>query len=230
MRKTEADWTLDHISAFWDWHAGSPRRQQNYFTSMVGGGIVRFMQRHVPLRGRLLDYGCGTGQLLEILAEYPIDAYGLDFSPESVDLVEQRLRGRPNWRGAVSGFPAPFSDQHFDVITFVETIEHLKQGSLENTLNELRRLLKPGGRLLVTTPFNEDLEAGMIYCPFCSSEFHRVQHMRSFSRESLRELLAAFGFSVLYCNNTNLRNYRSFLDRVYGFRRARSHLVAIATI
>jgi SAM-dependent methyltransferase len=218
-RKSEHDWQPAHIAQFWDWCTSSSERNQQYFASLVGRGIDRFLRRHARLEGRLLDFGCGSGHLLEILLqENPrLEGHGLEFSRESAAVTEKRLGGRENWRGAkhVSGLPVPYPGGHFDVVTFIETIEHLKEEWLEGTLRELHRLLRPGGRLLVTTPFDENLEASMVYCPFCRSEFHRMQHMRSFSCESLRRLLDRFDFDVLYCRNVNLRSYRGILDRLY---------------
>lgn len=247
-KKVEHDWQTEHIASFWDWCSRSPLRQRSYFTAQVGSGICEFLQRHVPLQGRLLDFGCGAGHLLDVLLQKSdgLEGYGLEFSCKSAEATEQRLAGKSNWRGVrcAEELPAPFPADHFQIITLIETIEHLKEDALYATLGELHRLLAPGGRLLITTPFEENLEANMVYCPFCSSEFHRMQHMRSFSIDGLRRLVEEMQFQVAYCRNINFRHYgggRNWLvgakdgakNRLKALLRMRvappPHLVALAT-
>jgi hypothetical protein len=70
-------------------------------------------------------------------------------------------------------------------------------------LGEIRRILKPGtGYLFVTTPNNENLEASTVFCPECGAVFHRYQHLRSFTIESLEELMRSHGFATTLCNIT----------------------------
>ena len=61
----------------------------------------------------------------------------------------------------------------------------------------------------MTAPDSEDLEKGAIYCPFCDSEFHRMQHLRSVTPASLRQLLDRAGFKVDFCDSVDLRKFES---------------------
>jgi SAM-dependent methyltransferase len=79
---------------------------------------------------------------------------------------------------------------------------------LSDTLAEIHRLLKPGGRLLLTTPFDEELEKHMAFCPFCKAEYHHMQHMQRFSVESLSQLLKKYGFKIEFCKNINLEKFQ----------------------
>jgi len=53
-----------------------------------------------------------------------------------------------------------------------------------------------GGALIITVPDNENLEDNMVFCPNCKSWFHKVGHVRSFDKESLKQLIEESGFSV----------------------------------
>ena len=55
-------------------------------------------------------------------------------------------------------------------------------------------MLKPGGRLVVTTPNEEDLEQSKVVCPECLARFHKMQHVRSWSARTLTERLEGYGF------------------------------------
>lgn len=197
IRKRGSDWSDAHIRAFWANFAANPHKSGQYFSKLVAAELVTLLRLTGCLRGRILDYGCGPGYLLEKLVEQPVECWGMDFSAESVRECERRVAGRRNWHGAVAidRLPTPFPDASFDTVTCVETIEHLTDEHLSSTLKELRRLVAPAGSVLLTTPHAEDLDAAMIFCPFCDSEFHRVQHVRSWTGESLRKALKGAGFA-----------------------------------
>ena len=91
----------------------------------------------------------------------------------------------------------------------VEVIEHILDEQLDETLGRLAALTKPAGTLVVTTPNNEDLDLGMAYCPVSNLLFHRWQHVRSFTRETLCAVLDRFGFDEVVTHHV------SFDDAIY---------------
>lgn len=111
-----------------------------------------------PLRGaRVLDVGCGGGLLAEAMAREGARVLGLDLSPELVDIAKlHRLESKQN--GAVLDLEyrvqpvealADAQPGDFDAITCMEMLEHVPEpGSI---LEACARLLKPGGRLFVST-------------------------------------------------------------------------------
>lgn len=210
IRRQGSAWTDAHIRAFWANFAANPYHSAQYFSKLVASELVALLRLNGCLRGRILDYGCGPGYLLEKLVEHPVECWGLDFSEESVRACEQRMAARPNWHGAtaIESLPSPFPDASFDTVTCIETIEHLPDAHLVSTLRELRRLVAPGGSVVLTTPHAENLEAAMVFCPFCDSEFHRVQHVRSWTIESLRAALYDAGFSDVSAHAIDLTELR----------------------
>jgi ubiquinone/menaquinone biosynthesis C-methylase UbiE len=209
--KKPLDWTEEDIAIFWDWQSKSISKQHQYFTSVMAPGIVRFLKNKGLLKGSVLDYGCGAGHLLaEMVKERQVDFYGLDFSAESIAATQKRTLNAANLKQlvTVNKLPSSFSDNSFSTISLIETIEHLQDEKLHETLNELYRLLKSKGKLFITTPFNEDLSRHMHFCPFCKTEFHHIQHMQSFDVTRLTALAKQHQFNVDYCSNINIEKLR----------------------
>ena len=210
QRKTPADWTPERVKRLWTYWNTKPHLISENFSFQVGTGLVNFLAATGRLQGEVLDYGCGLGYLLEQLLKRGLNCSAVEFSPESVALVNQKFHDYPNWRGAklVDGLPTPFAPASFDVITCTETLEHVPDELLPAIVDETYRLLKPGGIVFFTTPNEENLEYAMTYCPFCDAEFHKVQHLRAFSPSSLRELLVDRGLEVLFCQGIDLTEFQ----------------------
>ena len=107
--------------------------------------------------GAVLDVGCGTGYLLERLAERGFRGVGIDLSPESIAIAEKRLAARgagERLRARVgSAYDPP--EGEFDVIALTDVLEHLEEPRA--ALRALRERLAPGGLLVVSTPNRRSL-------------------------------------------------------------------------
>jgi 2-polyprenyl-3-methyl-5-hydroxy-6-metoxy-1,4-benzoquinol methylase len=211
IHKKPQDWTTADIAAFWDWQSKNANRQQQYFTAVMAPTIVQFIKKKGLLKGDVLDYGCGAGHLLEqMVKQTGANFYGIDFSTDSIDETKRRVAGKPNLKELilVDKLPTHFSDEQFDSITLIETIEHLQDDALHETMQELFRILKPNGTIFLTTPFNEDLGSYLNFCPFCKSEFHQMQHMQTFDVAALHALAARHGFKVDSCINIDIERLK----------------------
>jgi 2-polyprenyl-3-methyl-5-hydroxy-6-metoxy-1,4-benzoquinol methylase len=210
-RRSDEDWTFECISNFWNWQNSRLNGLENSFSYQVGGGIINVLKTTGHLEGCALDYGCGPGYLLNHLLRERLDCYGIDLSKEAIDLTNAKYDGNTHWRGGhkVDNLPTPFKSDFFDVITCIETLEHLTRSQLTAATCEIFRILKPNGIAMFTTPYAENLDKAMLYCPFCDSEFHRMQHFRSFNEHSLEAVLTATGFAVLFCQNLNFMNFQN---------------------
>jgi SAM-dependent methyltransferase len=223
-RKRPIDWSPEVIRRFWNYLPTTARYQELYFSRMVGRGIVRFLELTGRLQGSFLDYGCGQGDLIRHVLHLhrDIQCWGADSSAAAVERVNKELIGKGGWREAalLRDLPSPFPDAVFDVVTAVETVEHLRDEMLAPFLSDIRRILRPSGIALFTTPNEEDLGAAMLYCPFCDSEFHGMQHVRSFSVESLRRVLEESGFRIIFCERLDFSEFQ----RPYPVRRGKALL------
>ncbi|MFK5688321.1 class I SAM-dependent methyltransferase [Ornithinimicrobium sp. LYQ92] len=97
---------------------------------------------------RILDAGCGSGPLSAELLARGAHVSGVDASAAMVDLARGRLGEEVDLRVADLGAPLPFEDAAFDVVVASLVLHYLQDWSV--ALSELRRVLRPGGRLLVS--------------------------------------------------------------------------------
>jgi 2-polyprenyl-3-methyl-5-hydroxy-6-metoxy-1,4-benzoquinol methylase len=203
------DWQDEVVARFWEYSSVRPQKRLLYFSRQAGDGLALFLHLRGVLSGRLLDFGCGPGYLFEHLASYPVECWGTDQSPKSIAEVEARCRALTNFRGAclIGELEPFFNGLTFDVVTCVETIEHVQQKETDRLVLSLRRWLKPGGTLVITTPHDEQLDEATAYCPFCDREYHMMQHVRSFGASELKAILEGNGLSVEFCQGIDLGRF-----------------------
>jgi SAM-dependent methyltransferase len=100
---------------------------------------------------RLLDAGCGTGGFLHwaVAAGAPARVCGVDISPEAVELCASRV---PEAELHVAPLrELPFEDAAFDLAVTNDVLQHVPEREIADSMDELRRVLRPGGTLLVRT-------------------------------------------------------------------------------
>ncbi|HRE26959.1 MAG TPA: methyltransferase domain-containing protein [Anaerolineales bacterium] len=108
---------------------------------------------------RVLDLGCGRGEIVRHCAELGAAAYGVDYSPVALDLARTMLAGEQALQ-AETGLARsdaklmPFPDGAFDRVLIFDVVEHLFPWELDLCLRESRRVLKPGGMIVVHTAPN----------------------------------------------------------------------------
>ena len=138
--------------------------------------------------GRILDAGCGSSLIIQSLNH----AVGMDFNLGKLRFL--RRYGMPLVRG--SAFALPFADESFDCVMSQEVIEHLPYD--EVIFNEMSRVLKPGGLVILGTP---DYATWVwrtiepIY-GFLMPGGYKDEHITHFTRESLTEVMVRHGFAV----------------------------------
>ena len=182
--------------------------------------------------GPIADVGCGTGDLLLELTRRGVEVLGADDSPEIVEAARLRL---PGARIAVAPVTQlPFDDASLAAVLLVEVVEHLDNATLDGAFKEARRVLRPGGHLVITTPNKEDIAAAAVQCPDCGCEFHPMQHVRSWTGTTLANAMSSHGFEVKTIQQARLVENGPRLERVirgayYALRRQQPHLVAVGT-
>ena len=132
-------------------------------------------------QGRVIDLGCGEGHLAGLLAEQGHAVTGIDKNKEKIQIATQ-LYPRANF---VAGDlrSADLPEGSFDTALMAEVLEHLNEDAAREAVQAAMRLLKSGGRLVVSVP-NEDCVP------------HR-NHVKEFDRMSLRRFLEPFGKTKL---------------------------------
>jgi 2-polyprenyl-3-methyl-5-hydroxy-6-metoxy-1,4-benzoquinol methylase len=143
---------------------------------------------------RVLDVGCGEGQLTSAIERAGFTVVGLDVAEEPLRRARETYEGI-DVRRVPAGGEWPLADSSFDVVWAGETIEHVTDTA--GWLSELRRVLRSGGSLLLSTPAHSRLT--MLGLALSGTRFDRhfdprSDHVRFYSRRTLAQLLADFGF------------------------------------
>lgn len=108
----------------------------------------------------LLDIGCGRGEWLELLAEAAVPAYGIDANPHVVDACQRR--GLAVSQADAIDHLAHLPERALGAVSAFHVIEHLPLEDMLRLIDEARRVLVPGGILLLETPNPESLKVGAL--------------------------------------------------------------------
>ena len=99
----------------------------------------------------LLDVGCGNGIFLSmVLNKLDVEVSGIDISPEMIEKSKELLDGRADLKVGDSEH-LPWNDGYFDIVTCSASFHHYP--SPELVLKEMKRVLRPGGILMIADPF-----------------------------------------------------------------------------
>ncbi|MFN8443836.1 MAG: class I SAM-dependent methyltransferase [Caldilineaceae bacterium] len=155
------------------WFAGRTRAILKYLDLEMGSQKAGFSRK-------ILDIGGGAGNMAHHLAHYG-EVLGLDYNPRPLPVAQRR--GLEVLQG--SGTTLPFTDGTFDLVALFDTVEHIPDELA--VFDECLRVLKPGGKLIVTVPafnwlwsYNDEINA----------------HQRRYSVPELRQKLELTGFRV----------------------------------
>ncbi|UCF08203.1 MAG: class I SAM-dependent methyltransferase, partial [Thermoplasmata archaeon] len=166
-----------------------------------------------------LDLGCGNGRNAIHLAREGMRVVGLDFSKALLKIAKNKME----WKGVskeselIHGdiVSLPLTDETFDAVLYIATIHHLPQPTERlSSLREVKRILRSGGRALVSAwaqeqerfgeelekPVVEGLDYGDIFLPWKMKDgrvFQRYYHL--FSRDEFEHMIVKSGLEVVRC-------------------------------
>lgn len=221
-------WTNELVSKFWNGCSKTTLTQLSFgrqggkglsiaidhlFHILENPSLPRNSDNIISKNVEVLDYGAGDGDLLRVLCERGVKSSAFEISSGRRNLLEQRLLGTSNFLGVIDDK----SNKKFDVIIMAEVIEHILDQDMDKTLRLIHNMLAPGGIVVITTPNNEVLENSDCYCANCNTLFHRWQHVRSFTNDSLRLLLSQYNFDEIVTHNIEFSdNLYLPYDHYYG--------------
>lgn len=139
---------------------------------------------------RVLDYGCGAGQIVNELRAAKIDAFGCDVFYEGGDYsksLEDGILGNAIKR--MEDSKIPFDDASFDFVINNQVLEHVED--LDSVLSEISRVLKPGGKVLSMFPDKSVWREGHCGIPFLHW-FPKKSYLRIYYAAAFR--LLGFGY------------------------------------
>lgn len=173
----EVIWTDDKVKQFWTAlrttcmnKLSFSHAMQSYLTELIKA------VRTAP--ATVLDFGSGDGVLVNALIKSGYTAENYD--PGSQNYI--------------------LSEKKFDVVCCFEVLEHILPHQFEKTVIDIKNcLMHEDGIFIGSVPADENLESAVCLCPDCGAVYHRWQHMRAFTRDSLISSLRKSGFIYIYC-------------------------------
>jgi SAM-dependent methyltransferase len=213
-------------------HSGHP--MQRFWHGGKLTMIDQLICPHLKAGSRVLEIGCGAGNLLlqaTLTGSYPV---ALDLSMQALTFVRSRLEEANSGTEAPNGFACtqaigeslPLANGSFDCILMSEVIEHLEVPQI--SIREAVRVLRPGGRLLITTPnyrsfwpLMEWIVDRLNMAPKMAGE----QHISRFYPSSLNRLLVESGLNIEYSGSIyNLSPFLSLVSSTQAKRQLQREL------
>jgi len=149
-----------------------------------------FLSRCEPHGGRILDVGCGAGFFLRALDPTTWDPFGVEISRAAADDAERVVGLGRIFNGTL--LDSACEDTYFDVVTFWSALEHTNEPRA--SLVEARRILKPGGTLIVQVPNAASYQARWFGGDWFALDVPR--HRYHFTPTTLARLLDETGYEV----------------------------------
>lgn len=158
------------------------------------------LKKYINDHERVLDVGCGNGRLYEIFRDKNIIYQGVDFSENLIQKARERYG---NYFQVADTLSLPFSDQCFDSIWSIAVLHHIPTIELrERALSEIKRVLKPNGRVIMTCWNLYQLRfLKLLLKSFLSKDVFvpfkgKKRYYHAFTKRELRKLFKKAGFKV----------------------------------
>lgn len=159
---------------------------------------IRTIVELVGKNKKVLDLGCYEGTITQLIAQNQNEVWGVDFSGKALRVAKGK--GIRTHQADIEKDGLPFKEKSFDVIVFAEVIEHVFDMGI--VLKKIKKLLKPDGYLILTTPNLATLGRRLLLLfgrnPYIEIVFEEGWggHIRYFLKSTLSETLKLYGFKV----------------------------------
>ena len=190
--------TLEEIAVHYppEYESYLPEPDQNKTSWLLDKAVqygidkrCRFVTRHKN-QGALLDVGCATGVFLRGMRRHPgWELHGVEISPHAAQIAQKKY-GLNVFTGTLE--QAAFPDNFFDAVTLWDVLEHLHDP--RSSLEEIRRILKPDGILILRVPNGGSWDAKLFGPNWAGLDAPR--HLFVYNQETLLEILKITGFQA----------------------------------
>jgi 2-polyprenyl-3-methyl-5-hydroxy-6-metoxy-1,4-benzoquinol methylase len=231
-------WDSMSVQKFWNEKSA---KKEDYYSFRHGKSISKIISQNLQIEIpsseiRVCDYGCGPGYLIDHLLKRNLQVYGIDFSKESVQLMNQRLANYSNFLGCSTLDNNEWKNLKFDIIIVSEVVEHLYDSDLSVLFENISLILAEGGKFIFSTPNNEQLSKSIVYDQKLDRFLHKWQHVRCWTKNSFTGVLNLNGFEVIKAESIDFRYpllpklFQLFFRLIFFKRLVFPNLIVIARL
>lgn len=209
----KTDTNFDYISHYekdaevFDYSAGQLSRSSICEEALLRKRILEKISKNDEM---ILDVGCGSAWLAEEMVKRNKKIVSLDISLINTRKALDRIPSEDHAAVVADVFNLPFGENTFDCVVASEIMEHLYDPLL--FVQRLIRIVKPGGKLIVSTPYNEVIEYYL--CIHCNKPTPKNAHLHSFDEKKMNDIFKGSGasdYTISIFNNKLLVKLRLHL-------------------
>lgn len=185
-----------NVTEFYEryWQRPDAMRSEHGLEVAPRQALLRRALRRLPTGAAVLDAGCGPGDFSAFIAGLGFRTIGVDLATAAVAHARSRHPAL-SFHAAALEHGLPFADAAFDAVWCSEVLEHLFD--VHAALAELNRVLRPGGTLVLTTPYHGLAKNLFITLKGFDTHYNPyLSHIRFFTRRTLSACLGRAGFAL----------------------------------
>ena len=180
-------YTID--AEVFDYYRDRNDKLEQVSVSLLRRSIIRQIPRNTRF---LLDVGCGCAYIAKHFINSGTRVVSLDVAQANVEKALKKYPSDNHAAVVADVFALPFKENTFDCIVASEIIEHTVDPHA--FVEALKRVLKPGGTLIISTPYKEKIEYSL--CIHCNCQTPKNAHLHSFDKNNMRSLHSTSGLEV----------------------------------
>ena len=206
--------TNDYWDDLWD-HTVSKEYWRNAMTGLLPVDLDDVISRYISKGAKILEAGCGIGHVVIALRQHGYDCYGLDYAERTINVLKGHFPEVPFTQGDIRNLP--YESEFFDAYISLGVIEHFTEGQ-EQMLAEAARVLKPGGKILLSVPAVSAYRLWRYKVGLYKNSSNKPFFEDCYTLFELKNLLHEAGFSYLehhYQNPVMTFVQESFLRPIY---------------
>jgi len=174
------------------------------------GKVSKRLIKAVELSGKdfkgrnVLDIGCGRGELCSHLAKLGAKCVGIDYSAAAVKIAKKAFKGKGIDFLRMDCTKLAFPDESFDAVFMMDIVEHLTPKQLGLAVEEARRIIQPGGQLIIHTMPNAFLAKPFyLLCKVTGTKrgVNETVHINEQTTFSLKQLLKNFDTKIFLAHD-----------------------------
>ena len=205
-------YTID--AEVFDYYRRKYDRLEKVSVKLLQKGILKRIPKNTCM---LLDVGCGCAYIAKHFMNKGVKVVSLDVAQANAEKALSNYPSENHASVVADAFALPFKENTFDCVVASEIIEHTIDPVA--FVEALKRVLKPGGTLIVSTPYKEKIESSL--CIHCNCKTPKNAHLHSFDKDNMKRLYAKANMDIdtmtLVGNKLLLYSRLVLLSEILGY-------------